>query len=139
VGWINFTDMRLILIMAVLFVLGCSEKRSIDANEVYKLWANQNPPKEVIVLNGQYWQSAHFTKEYIMFLELKATDQWRREFIKQNSLVVDSSGFDLPTDSPKWFKPDKSSLLWKPVRWDQGSRFYENTEEGILFIYDIQL
>lgn len=49
-------------------LVGCFEKSTTDPVKTYQYWAGEKPGKEVQVLNGRYWESAHWTKEYIMYL-----------------------------------------------------------------------
>jgi len=119
--------------------MSCSDKRSNNPNEVYRLWSYEDPPKEVKVLKGKYWESAHITKEYVMYLELQALEGWRKGFIKKNKLILDTAKMSLPSDAPKWFQPSKDSRIWKPFDFDQGSRYFEDTVTQKFFIYEIQL
>jgi hypothetical protein len=45
-------------------------KKSIKAEKCYMLWTGEKPYKDVKVIHGKYWQSVHFTREYIVYLEL---------------------------------------------------------------------
>ena len=80
-----------------------------DAKETFKYWAGTNPPADIELLNGQYWQSGHWTKEYIMYLKLKPSKTWWDDFVKQNSLTVDTTKWSKPDDAPNWFEPTKNT------------------------------
>jgi hypothetical protein len=128
-----------IIVLLVSTFTSCVEKRTEDPINAYKFWAGEKPPKEIEVINGKYWESPHFTKEYIMYLELNPSDEWKTEFIKQNDLVQPKIAPKDPPDAPSWFKPTKNCKLWVPTGYSQGSVYYEDTLTGHLFIYEIQL
>ncbi|HLO37051.1 MAG TPA: hypothetical protein VK173_01035 [Lacibacter sp.] len=130
---------QLLTVYLLSFLFSCSEKRSSDAEDCYRLWSGVKPPKEINVLNGSYWQSAHFTKEYILFLEIKANDEWVKQFIKENKLIPTGGNWWQPDDTPEWFKPTQSSKQWKLPDQQSDSRYFEDTIAGKLFLYEIQL
>lgn len=128
-----------IILLILTAFISCSEKRSDVASECYKLWSGENAPKDVEVINGTYWESAHWSKEYIMFLELNASEDWRKEFIKQNKMILGTGHWNRPTDAPDWFKPSDSYRQWILPNDEQGSRCFEDSGSGKIFIYQIQL
>lgn len=132
---------RLIFLLLTSFALtGCYEKKSNDALETFKYWAGTTPPADIGLLNGQYWQSAHWTKEYIMYLKFKPTKVWWDEFLKQNYIPIDKDEWAKPTDAPNWFKPSDSSIRYGiKDDMDQGSRYFRDTLTGVCYIYEIQL
>ena len=130
---------QLLTILFLLLLFSCSEKRSSDAEECYRLWSGIKPPKEINVLNGSYWQSAHFTKEYILFLEIKAEDYWIKQFIKENKLVPANDKWVKPNNTPSWFVPTHSSRQWELPDQQTDSRYFEDTITGRFFLYEIQL
>jgi hypothetical protein len=125
--------------IAMIFFGGCTEKNTEDPVEVYNLWSGEMPTKDVEVVHGKYWQSSHWSKEYIMYLELKASSSWRKKFIKQNSLIEDKKTESIPSDAPLWFKPGVNLRTLKQSGFNQGSVYYEDTISGKMFIYEIQL
>jgi hypothetical protein len=129
-----------ILLLAILItsISSCREKNTEDPNEAYELWGGE-VPKGVEVIHGKYWQSSHWSKEYIMYLELKASRLWRNEFIKQNNLVENKEPKSIPSDAPNWFKPGKNYRSLTLPGFSQGSIYYEDTITGQMFIYEIQL
>jgi hypothetical protein len=74
------------LTLFTILLSSCSPKTSENPSEVYQLWAGEKPSKNLKVLHGKYWQSGHFTKEYIMFMELRAPNDWIQEFIVQKQI-----------------------------------------------------
>lgn len=128
-----------IILLILTAFISCSEKRSDVASECYKLWSGENAPKDVEVINGTYWESAHWSKEYIMFLELNASENWRKQFIKQNNMILVSDQWTQPADIPDWFKPSDSYRQWVSPNDKQGSRCFEDSVSGKIFIYQIQL
>ena len=122
-------------------VISCTEINTNDPKEVYKYWTGSNPNSDLKLINGKYWQSSHWTKEYILFLEFVPKKNWRNEFIKQNNLIIDSAKNDEFTElTPNWFKPSKDSKKYKiNSDFDQGSRYFIDIKTGVCFFYEIQL
>ena len=54
------------LLLTIFVLTSCMETKTSDAKDTYKYWAGTNPPSDIELMKGQYWQSAHWTKEYIM-------------------------------------------------------------------------
>jgi hypothetical protein len=117
----------------------CSPKTSENPSEVYQLWAGEKPSKNLKVLHGKYWQSGHFTKEYIMFMELRAPNDWIQEFIVQNKLKPATEPIALPSDAPLWFKPTSAYKILEPSDFSQGSAYYVDSLNGQIMIYELQL
>lgn len=116
------------------------EVNTTDPTDAYKYWAGTKPPDNLKVLNGQYWQSAHWTREYIMYLKLKPTIEWWDEFLKQNYISVDTDEWTKPSDAPTWFTLSDNSLRYRGGDdFDQGSRYFRDTLTGECYIYEIQL
>jgi len=128
----------LLLVVAVVSFVGCMEKNTEDPIRTYTYWAGQSPTKDVQPIHGKYWESAHWSKEYIMYMEVKASPLWMSEFIKQNNLIKPKTPEDIPSDAPSWFKPDKNSVIYTR-RYGEGSLYYVNTKTQKVFIYEIQL
>ena len=107
--------------------------------EVYRYWSEENPPKEVEVIYAKYWKSPHFALEYIMYIELKTTKEWRKEFIKQNLLIPKNKDEEL-SDKPNWFKPtNKLQLYVLNDSLKSNSKYYIDTINNHIFIYEEQL
>ena len=45
-------------VIIVVFLGSCTEMKTDDPIETYKLWSGESPPKNIEILNGKYWQSA---------------------------------------------------------------------------------
>lgn len=101
--------------------------------DTYRYWAEREPSPETKVLNGQYKSSSHFTKEYVMYLELEA--KWAKTFAKVNGLHLGESNPDIPNDAPKWFNPPKEYEIWEG---SQGSTYFIDSTTGHMFIYEVQ-
>jgi hypothetical protein len=127
-----------IILFSFLFT-SCIEKNSNDPNEVYQLWSGREPEKDVKILKGQYWQSAHFTLEYKMYIQLYATEKWLKEFIKINNLKVHTSEIDLPEDAPSWFRPKIGLKAFSSPENNQGSIYFIDLKTGYLLFHEIQL
>jgi hypothetical protein len=106
----RFLTSNFLIFLIPVLVTGCYEKTSDDPSKCYKLWSGTNPPKEVTLLKGKYWQSAHWTKEYKLYLILKPSTLWWNELIKQNSLKEDNLDWKVPSDAPSWFESHQKTV-----------------------------
>ena len=71
----------------IISLIGCSEHRTQNPSGAYRMWSGINDaPKGVTLIHGKYWQSAYWSNEHVLYLELKASYLWRKEFIKHNDL-----------------------------------------------------
>jgi len=131
------------LILTLLYftsILSSCSKKTNDANEAFKYWSGIDASGELKLLNGQYYESPHFTKEYILYLKFKPTKKWWLEYLKYNSITRDKNDWTVPDDAPTWFKPSDNSLrYWRIDNFDQGSRYFCDTTTGICYIYEIQM
>ena len=137
------TKKRLNFVLAILFFItiisGCA-KRTNDAKETFKYWSGSEVSNDIELLKGKYYESSHFTKEYIMYLKFKPTRKWWREYLNYNAISVDKNNWTIPDDAPSWFKPSESSIrYWRKNDFDQGSRYFCDTVTWICYIYEIQL
>ena len=128
-----------ITILTLLLLTSCSEINTTDPVDSYEYWAGAEPPKELEVIQARYWQSAHWTKEYILYLKIKPTDEWWKEFVQQNNLKKENGEWSIPTNSPAWFKLPDNFTLYGPENDFHGSRFFRDNETGECYVYDIQL
>lgn len=132
--WIQFV----VVVALSLNLVGCSERTTDDPIESYRLWSGRTPSTDVNVIHGRYWKSAHFTKEYILYMELKVSPKWRDEYLRQNALVQAEDKWVCPQDAPSWFKPPQNYRIWRLPQPYQRSRVFEDGM-GHMFIYEIQL
>ena len=138
----NFNNLTKIItgLLLAIILTSCSEIKTDNPQETYKYWSGTNSPSDLELLNGQYWQSAHWTREYIMYLEFKPSDNWWNEFLEQNYISVDKGDWTIPNDAPTWFKPSENSIRFGgDGDFDQGSRYFQDTLTGVCYIYEIQL
>ena len=135
---LSFIITSAVILVTAFFLLGCSEQKTDDPIQSYELWSGQKPDPTVNVLNGQYWQSAHWSKEYILYLEIQPSATWRKAFLKQNNLTLGGDR-DYPTEAPVWFKPSDNYRVWKSSTSDQDSRYFEDTLSGHMYLYEVQL
>ncbi len=130
----------LISTLTILSLSSCSEINTTNPTEVYKYWTGTNSPSGLEIINGQYWQSSHYSREYIMYLEFKPSENWWNEFLKQNNISNDKRDWKLPTDAPTWFKPSENVVRFGGNNdFEQGSRYFKDTLTGVCYIYEIQL
>ncbi len=131
---------KLIFILIVINLFSCIEKNTSDPIEAYIYWSGDKPPKEMKVIHAKYWQSPHFTLEYRLFMELKSSKEWRKEFIKQNHLILSDNKEELRKNLPIWFKPSEKFQLYlmnDSLRSD--SKYYIDTIDNHFFIFEEQL
>ncbi len=132
--------MKLICFLFAGFLLAsCVGKDTTNPNEAYKYWAGGAPPSEIQVLNGKYWESAHWSMEYIVYLRLKVTDKWWSEFVESNQLIKNSSTWIRSSDAPDWFLPPANFIRYKRDDDFQNSRYFHDPQSGECYIYEIQL
>ena len=132
---------KLTLVFIILFLAtGCSEVETTDPQKVYKYWSGSEAPEDLKLINGQYWESSHWSREYIMYLKIRPSQTWWDNFISQNQLQIDKEDWKEPTDSPAWFKPSKNAVMYSSGdAFDQSSRYFRDTSTGDFYIYEIQL
>jgi hypothetical protein len=138
-----------ILFIVFTFITGCAEINTSEPEEVYSHWTNGASSTGVELLKGKYWQSAHWTKEYVMYLELRPSKDWWKNYkeingfeshridkvdvAKSEIMKVDAPDW---AEKPDWFVPDKNCEVYGQFG---GSKYFWNPGSGILFIYEIQL
>lgn len=137
----NKRRLKVVIIFTIIFsTWSCSEIKTTDADTTFKYWSGTSPADDLNILKGQYWQSGHWSSEYIMFLKLKPSGKWWYEFKEQNQISVDQTDWTLPNDAPTWFVPSENSVRFiKNQEIDQGSRYLRDTLTGTIYIYEIQL
>lgn len=124
-------------LLLTFFLSGCMEKTSDQGDEIYELWSGVKPSSDVKIIHGKYRESAHWSKEYVMFIEMKASKEWVEAFVKQNNLKLDTAEYDL-SNVPDWFTPAKGFFTFRPENDAGGSRYYFNLKEDRVFIYEVQ-
>lgn len=128
------------ILLTLLFLTSCAEIRTTRPEQVYKYWSGSEAPSDLELMKGQYLQSAHWTREYKMYLKIKPSENWSAEFISQNQLQTEKEGWTKPTDAPSWFDPTANSIIYSSVDdFDQGSRYFRDTLTNEFYIYEIQL
>lgn len=131
---------KIVIVGFILLFVSCFSTETKDAKKAYKYWSGEEPPKEIELINGEYYQSPHFTLEYELFLKFKSDKKWFDEFVDYNRLEIDTVGNDwkIWTELPKWFKPDENSLIYAKDQNNEfeRSRYIRNNKTGISYIYD---
>lgn len=130
-----------ILIIAFIFLLvSCLPVETKNPVKAYKYWSGNEPPKEIEIMKGEYYQSPHFSLEYELFLKFKSEEKWFKAFVDQNQLKVDTIGHPWAnwTKLPKWFKTDLSYSIYgkDPNKAFERSRYFRNPQTGICYIYE---
>lgn len=106
--------------------------------QAYEAWAGEKPPQTVQVLKGQYWESAHWSKEFILYLKLNASNEWWNKLIEENRLTRNDA-LGLPSSRPNWFKPSEHVSIYGTGREFDESRFIRDNSTGHFYVYIIQL
>jgi hypothetical protein len=129
----------LTLLLIVISVLGCMEKKTEDPVKAYTYWAGERPTNEIELFHGRYWKSAHWSYEYILYLELRASPKWENAFLKQNHLTRVGDSVEINGDAPIWFRPPSNSCVFKPTDSAEGAVVYVDTVQHKMYLYFIQL
>jgi len=129
------------IFLTLLLLTSCDEINTNNPIKAYTYWAGEEPPGDLEVLKGQYWESAHWTEEYMMYLKLKPTNEWWDKFLKQNYMSADTEEWSVPNDAPTWFIPSNNSVRYirQDTYFDQGSRYFKDTITGVCYIFEMQL
>lgn len=138
---------RILLLFLILIQVSCMGKDTTDPVKAFKYWAGVNPSKEIQVLHGKYLQSAHWSKEYVLYFEMIVTSEWIENFIKENKLIEEKNYNerhvnDAPDPTlPSWFSPDKS---FRTFELQQNSSafsilFIDPVNPNHIFLYEQQL
>ena len=121
-----------------LFITGCFSASTSDPEEAFRYWSGTDVPDNIQVINGQYYQSPHFTLEYELFLELRITEDWWAEFVATNGLERDHQNYDWQrwTELPDWFRPDKSFVMYSKNEKGDRSRYLFNPLVKTFYVYE---
>ena len=104
----------------------------VGALETYRYWAGKDPADDMKVLNGEYWSSAHWSKEYTLYLELRFPRA--KDFIMGRNFTR-AEQWSALQDAPEWFDPSENYELWIG---SLGSRYYLHPTKGHLYIFERQ-
>jgi len=126
-------------LLVPILCAGCLEIQTNKPSKAYENWANQVPPENVEVINGKYWQSAHWTLEYMAYLEIKTDSVWVNKLLENSKYVVSEKAIRFSSDKPEWFNPPKSYQVYVSDRRNIDSAFFVSTDKRHIFIFDIQI
>lgn len=131
---------KYVLLFAISLLFSCFSRETNNPEQAYLYWSGSEPPEEIKLINGQYYQSPHFTLEYELFLEFQTNDTWFNDYVRINDLEKDTIGNDwsLWTKLPKWFYVDSSFQRYARDQHDEfeKSRYFYNPETGKCYIYE---
>jgi len=142
---VNLKNILSIFLLSVLMISCGIETESKE--QIFYLWTNSEPPKDVKTINGKYWESGHWSKEYEIYIHLKPSEIWWNNFKKINELDLNKiefseeinlklkPGFKKILVIANWFKPNKNSIIYQKGE----SEYYWNEQTQDLFIHEIQL
>ena len=133
--------MKKTLLFGLLTLLvGCFPIETKNAEKAYEYWSGSEPPQEIELINGEYYQSPHFTLEYELFLKFKSDRKWFSEFVEYNGLEIDTVRNDWTqwTELPGWFKTDGNYLIYSKDQTNEfeRSRYFRNPITGVCYIYE---
>jgi hypothetical protein len=135
----NRVDIAIFCLLLGLSFSGCLEKNTNNPIRAFKYWAGEKPSKDFKVINGKYWESSHWSKEYVLYLEMIAPKEWIEGYKLQNNFREIKVREELPDNIPAWFNPPKTYKTYTMGGFSDGSTFFEDSATGHLFIYEIQL
>nr|WP_299384484.1 hypothetical protein [Allomuricauda sp.] len=131
---------RIISLGFIFLLMGCFSIETKNPRKAYKYWLGSNPPKEIELIKGEYYQSPHFTLEYELFLKFKSEKKWFDELVELNGLEIDTIGntWSLWTEFPEWFDPGEGYLIYAKNQMDKfdRSRYFRNPKTGICYVYE---
>ncbi|KMQ71820.1 hypothetical protein ACM44_04880 [Chryseobacterium koreense CCUG 49689] len=133
---------RYLLFLPIFVIINCREIKTENPKKAYGYWTKSHPNDQLNIIHGNYWQSAHWSLEYKIYLEIDSNPDWWKEFKKVNNLIIDTSRTNESDfwEKPEWFNPAESSIKYKENSdFDQGSRYFKDPLNGKIFIYEIQL
>ena len=104
----------------------------------------EDPPENVSVVHSYYWESDHFTHEFIYFFEVKASRQWLAAFVKDRKAepvaAEDARGFEVHYDgTPEWFVPDPAGSYEVWDRPGYHGSIWVHKKTGHVYFYGVQL
>jgi len=111
-----------------------------------RAFGTQKPPG-LVVLHSRYWRSAHWSREFGYFFEVRADRAFRAELFEKNDLVrvpppdVAGAKSDYFGDLPTWFCPEPAERYdaWRlrsiPTRH---FRVLIDKDTGDIFLADYQ-
>jgi hypothetical protein len=125
-------------------VFACSEKNISDPKEAFENWGGYSIGKDVLILNGVYWESAHWSKEYIVYLKLSPSEEWWSHYktvMGLDALLLQSDDLFEIDDAdwmpvPDWFRPPKECEVYGGYT---GSKYFWDSSKKTLWVYEIQL
>jgi hypothetical protein len=130
--------LAILLLGNISLSVGCFEKNTDDAKKAYKYWSGEKPPPNLRVINGHYWESAHWSTECVLYLEINAPQQWIEELMRTQNLEPSEENIHemLYDNKPLWFKPNSRFKIYSPKGGLQNFTLYKDSTSGHIFIED---
>jgi hypothetical protein len=139
----------LLIALTCSVLISCSEIKTSDPIATYDYWMKDYIPDDVEILNGEYWESAHWSKEYVVYMKLRPSMEWWDKFRTAYDLTnnrIDEIGVEkaeiFKIDDPQWLK---KPIWFRPATNSEvfgqfgGSKYFWDSKNKILYIYEIQL
>jgi len=111
---------------------GSEDGHVVGALETFRYWAGQEPDADMKVLNGEYWASAHWSKEYTLYLELRFPRA--KDFVMGRNFKRLEHWQELKGGAD-WFDPPKHCEVWEG---SLGSLYYLHPKKGHIYIFERQ-
>ena len=147
IGVIILTTAYILYINSPLHIIARSNPNAGTWHDDPENWNRafeEDLPKDLSMVHSYYWESNHFTHEYIYFFEVKASNQWVDEFLKKRKVVQVSPEkarrFEILYDeTPDWFVPGS---VGNYNVWDRPGYYgsiWINKTNGHLYFYGVQV
>lgn len=111
----------------------------VSPHTCFNRWAGYDAPADIKVLHGRYWESAHWTREYIVHLDMEWPKEYVANYISDNHLTPIDSMPPLGADTPEWFAPSPSMRSWSTGAGGNFTVFLEDTLTRRVLLFERQL
>ena len=142
----NMKNKQLLIFFLSITIFNCSSGTFENDPNTWAKVFNQKKPGNVEILNSRFWKSAHWSYEYEVFIEFKASKEFIDDyFIKYDSLISpDEDNYhlldDFFFDKPKWFQPKeyKDYQIWiSNDKWND-TKLFINKNSGVVYFHHSQ-
>ena len=136
------------IIVSIFSIHGCGYFMSGSWEDDPDNWGrafNSIKPDYVEVVHSLYTRMPHWSYEYEYFFEIEKNIEFREQLISSNSLIqirLHNNNFFFNSKIPKWFVP-KGYKKYKMYVFEKDDfsnfRFFEDIENGKIYLYDYQI
>jgi hypothetical protein len=113
-----------------------------DPDTWYKAFG-ENPPEQVEIINSRFWKSAHWSYEFELYVEFKATNDFinsyflKRFDFKETTKPKLDLGFK--DEKPNWFVSNKFEQYSIYESTTNNMVLFRNNSSKINYLYALQL